>query len=111
MAQIEAVRVAQDAAYAASLSDADWQQLAQDPTWQELVAEQSELVSSIIAIHGHKLPGAARAAEAATREAAVPAAVHGVGTDVARVQGLGGVTELSQDNGKFMVPGMLFIRT
>src|SRR3989442_1121997 len=70
MAQIEAVRVAQDAAYAASLSDADWQQLAQDPTWQELVAEQSELVSSVIAVHGHKLPGAARAAPAASRGAA-----------------------------------------
>src|SRR2546428_12413628 len=59
MAHLEAVRVAQDVAYAASLSDADWQQLAQDPTWQELVAEQSEMVSSVIAVHGHKLPGAA----------------------------------------------------
>jgi len=85
MAHLEAVRVAQDAAYAASLSDADWQQLAQDPTWQELVAEQSEMVSSVIAVHGHKLPGAARAAESGTQQAAIPAALKVVGTDVARV--------------------------
>jgi len=111
MAQIEAVRVAQDAAYAASLSDADWQQLAQDPTWQELVAEQSELVSSVIAVHGHKLPGAARAAEAATREAAVPAAFKVVGTDVARVQGIGVVTNLGQYTENLRMPGMLFMRT
>jgi len=111
MAQIEAVRVAQDAAYAASLSDADWQQLAQDPTWQELVAEQSELVSSVIAVHGHKLPGAARAAETATREAAVPAALKVVGTDVARVQGIGVVTNLGQYTENLRMPGMLFMRT
>src|SRR2546428_1945 len=67
MAQLEAVRVAQDVAYAASLTDADWQQLAQDPTWQELVAEQSELGAPGIAVHGHKLPGAARPAARATR--------------------------------------------
>lgn len=39
MARIDAVRVAQDAEYAASLSDADWYQLSQDADWQLLVAE------------------------------------------------------------------------
>jgi CO/xanthine dehydrogenase Mo-binding subunit len=111
MAQLEAVRVAQDAAYAASLSDADWQQIAQDPTWQELVAEQSELVASVIAVHGHKLPGAARAAESGTRQAAIPAAVKVVGTDVARVQGIGVVTNLGQYTENLRMPGMLFMRT
>src|SRR3989454_1403395 len=111
MAQIEAVRVAQDAAYAASLSDADWQQLAQDPTWQELVAEQSEMVSSVIAVHGPKLPGAARAAESATHQAAIPAALKVVGTDVARVQGIGVVTNLGQYTENLRMPGMLFMRT
>src|SRR5712691_9434718 len=55
MAQIEAVRVVQDAAYAASLSDQDWYALAQDPTWQEMVSEQSEMVSGVIAQYGNKL--------------------------------------------------------
>src|SRR5438552_3629342 len=111
MAHLEAVRVAQDAAYAASLSDADWQQLAQDPTWQELVAEQSEMVSSVIAVHGHKLPGAARAAESGTQQAAIPAALKVVGTDVARVQGIGVVTNLGQYTENLRMPGMLFMRT
>src|SRR5712692_8535404 len=87
MARIEAVRVAQDPDYAAGLSDTDWYQLAQDPAWQELVAEQSEMVSSVIAVHGHKLPGASRADGNATGAAALPAAFKIVGTDVARIQG------------------------
>src|SRR3989442_14618241 len=110
MAPLEAVRVAQDVAYAASLSDADWQQLAQDPTWQELVAEQSELVASVIAVHGHKLPGAARAAESGTQQAALPAAVKVVGTDDARGQGIGGVANLGQDTENLRMPDMLFMR-
>src|SRR5207245_2592738 len=47
MARLEAVRVAQDAAYAASLSDADWYALSQDPDWQQLVAEQSETLPAV----------------------------------------------------------------
>ena len=111
MAQIEAVRVAQDAAYAASLTDAQWQQLAQDPIWQELVAEQSEMVAPVIAVHGHKLPGASLAASSATRETALPAAFKVVGTDVARVQGIGVVTNLGQYAENLRMPGMLFMRT
>ena len=110
MAHIEAVRVAQDAAYAASLSDADWHQLALDPTWQELVSEQSEMVSSVLAVHGHKLPFAYRGSDTATPEAAVaPAKV--VGTDIARIQGLGIVTNLGQYTENMRMAGMLFMRT
>src|SRR5207253_4831046 len=110
MAHLEAVRVAQDAAYAASLSDADWHQLALDPTWQELVSEQSEMVASVLAVHGHKLPFAYRGNENATPEAAVaPAKV--VGTDIARIQGLGIVTNLGQYTENMRMAGMLFMRT
>src|SRR5437773_5787865 len=94
MAHLEAVRVAQDAAYAASLSDADWHQLALDPTWQELVSEQSEMVASVLAVHGHKLPFAYRGNDAVTPAPAAAGKV--VGTDVARIQGLGIVTNLGQ---------------
>jgi len=110
MAHLEAVRVAQDAAYAASLSDADWHQLALDPTWQELVSEQSEMVASVLAVHGHKLPFAYRGNDTATPEAAVaPAKV--VGTDIARIQGLGIVTNLGQYTENMRMAGMLFMRT
>src|SRR5256712_677575 len=111
MARIDAIRVAQDAAYADSLSDADWYQLAQDPTWQELVAEQSEMVAPAIAVHGHKLPGATVAAASGIRQAAFPTAFNIVGTDVARVHGLGVVTALGQYTENMRMPGMLFMRT
>lgn len=109
MAQIEAVRVAQDPAYAAGLSDADWYALAQDPDWQMLVAEQSEMLSSVIAVHGHKLPGS-RASEASA-PTALPAAVKVVGTDIARMQGLGIVTSQGKYTEHLGMSGMLFMRT
>ena len=110
MAQIEAVRVAQDAAYAASLSDADWHALAQDPTWQELVSEQSEMVAGVIATYGHKLPFAYRGNDNWKPEASVaPARV--VGNDIARIQGLGIVTSLGQYTENMRMAGMLFMRT
>src|SRR2546426_11645376 len=111
MARIDAIRVAQDAAYADSLSDADWRQLAQDPTWQELVAEQSEMVAPAIAVHGHKLPGASVAAQGRIRPAGLPTAFKIVGTDSARMQGLGVVPNLGQYTENMRMPGMLFMRT
>src|SRR2546429_9843488 len=97
MARIEAVRVAQDAAYAASLSDADWQALAQDHEWQQLVAEQSEMVASAIAVHGHKL-GYAGDATTSKTPAAPAAAFKVTRSDLARLPGIGLVTDLGQDN-------------
>src|SRR5438067_2454099 len=110
MARIEAVRVAQDAAYAASLSDADWQALAQDHEWQQLVAEQSEMVASAIAVHGHKL-GYAGDATTSKTPAAPAAAFKVIGSDVARMQGIGIVTNLGQYTENMRMPGMLFMRT
>src|SRR2546422_7226313 len=110
MARLEAVRVAQDAAYAASLSDADWYALSQDPDWQQLVAEQSEMLTNVMAAHGHKLPGASLAAS--TQNELPPVGPFKiVGTDVARLQGLGVVTNLGQYTENMRMPGMLFMRT
>src|SRR5438552_3866159 len=110
MARLEAVRVAQDAAYAASLSDADWYALSHDPDWQQLVAEQSELLTNVLEVHGHKLPGASLAAS--TQNELPPVGPFKiVGTDVARLQGLGVVTSLGQYTENMRMPGMLFMRT
>ena len=112
MARIEAVRVAQDAAYAASLSDAEWYALSQDHDWQQLVAEQSEMVAGVLAVYGDKFPGYG-AATAAIPDAgsAQSAAFKVAGTDVARMQGLGIVTNLGQYTENMRMPGMLFMRT
>src|SRR5439155_17472411 len=110
MARLEAVRVAQDAAYAASLSDADWYALSQHPDWQQLVAEQSEMLTNVMAAHGHKLPGASPAAS--TQNELPPVGPFKiVGTHVARLQGLGVVTSLGQYTENMRMPGMLFMRT
>ena len=112
MARIEAVRVAQDAAYAASLSDAEWYALSQDHDWQQLVAEQSEMVAGVLAVYGDKFPGYGAAAAAIPDAGSAQSAAFKVaGTDVARMQGLGIVTNLGQYTENMRMPGMLFMRT
>jgi CO/xanthine dehydrogenase Mo-binding subunit len=109
MAQIEAVRVVQDAAYAASLSDQDWYALAQDPTWQEMVSEQAEMVAGVIAQYGNKLPGGGQSS--APTEIPVFRPFKVIGTDIARIQGYGIVTNQGQYTENLRMPGMLFMRT
>src|SRR5712691_11686928 len=109
MAQIEAVRVVQDAAYAASLSDQDWYALAQDPTWQEMVSEQSEMVSGVIAQYGNKLPGGGQSS--APTEIPVFRPFQVIGTDIARIQGYGIVTNTGTYTENLRMPGMRFMRT
>jgi len=109
MAQIEAVRVVQDAAYAASLSDQDWYALAQDPAWQEMVSEQAEMVAGVIAKYGNKLPGGGQTS--APTEIPVFRPFNVIGTDIARIQGYGIVTNQGQYTENLRMPGMLFMRT
>ncbi len=109
MAQIEAVRVVQDEAYAASLSDSDWYALAQDPSWQEMVSEQAEMVAGVIAKYGNKLPGGGQTS--APTEIPVFRPFQVIGTDIARIQGYGIVTNQGQYTENLRMPGMLFMRT
>src|SRR5947209_14341352 len=109
MAQIEAVRVVQDAAYAASLSDQDWYALAQDPAWQEMVSEQSEMVAGVIAQYGNKLPGGGQ--NSAPAELPVFRPFQVIGTDIARIQGYGIVTNTGTYTENLRMAGMLFMRT
>ena len=109
MAQIEAVRVVQDAAYAASLSDQDWYALAQDPAWQEMVSEQAEMVAGVIAKYGNKLPGGGQTSAPTELPPFRPFKV--IGTDIARIQGYGIVTNQGTYTENLRMPGMLFMRT
>src|SRR5438270_1729234 len=107
---INALRVAQEASYAASLTASEWFELAQMPEWQQLVAEQRELVSTVLDTHGHMLPGFA-----AQVQPPAPAPSNGpfsvIGQKVPRVQGLGIVTGLGQYVEHLTVPNMLYTRT
>src|SRR5262245_41426245 len=108
MARVEAVRVVQDSAYAASLSDADWYALSQDPDWQNLVAEQSEFVAPVIATYGHKIPGTTGPN---TTEIPPVGPFRVIGTDVARLQGLGVVTNVGKYTENTRMAGQLYMRT
>src|SRR5438094_6500044 len=109
MAQIEAVRVVQDAAYAASLSDQDWYALAQDPAWQEMASEQSEMVAGVIAQYGNKLPGGGQSS--APTEIPVFRPFQVLGTDVARIQHYSIVTNNGTYTENLRIPGKLVVRT
>ncbi|HZP96857.1 MAG TPA: xanthine dehydrogenase family protein molybdopterin-binding subunit [Candidatus Limnocylindria bacterium] len=109
MAKLDAVRAAQDPSYADSLTDGDWLDLAQDPTWQQLQAEQPEMLTSVLAAHGGKLPGAGL--PSTSTEIPVQAPFRVIGTDVSRMQGIGIVTSQGQYSEHLKVAGMLFMRT
>jgi CO/xanthine dehydrogenase Mo-binding subunit len=117
---IDPLRVAQDPAYARSLSDDGWLQLSQDPTWQAMLVQTPELVSRVLAEHGHKLPGYFVSDDGdtdqrgedlffAANEEAAPLKI--LGKPVPRVQGLGIVTTAGQFTENMRMPGMLFTRT
>jgi len=53
--RIDPLRVVQDPAYAAGLSDAHWRALALDPAWNELVGEFHEMVAPVLERYGDKL--------------------------------------------------------
>jgi CO/xanthine dehydrogenase Mo-binding subunit len=108
MAHIEAVRVVQDPAYAASLSDADWYDLANSPEWDQMIGEQAEAVAPILAMYAHKLPGGGRQVEA---EVPVQRPFKILGLDIARIQGYGIVTNQGTYTENLKMPGMLFMRT
>src|SRR5258706_1722547 len=109
MAHIEAVRVVQDPAYAASLTDAQWYELSQDPAWQEMVGEQSETVAAVIAQYGSKMPGGREGST--NTELPQFRRFRVTGTDMARIQGYGIVTNQGTYHENLRMNGMLFMRT
>ena len=112
IARIDALRVAQDPTYAAGLSDADWQVLTEDPTWNEMVGEFHELVAPVLARYGEKLGlPAPRDVQAGRTTEDAPPQFSVVGQNVPRLHGLGVVTSLGQYTQNMRMPGMLHTRT
>ncbi len=108
---VDALRVVQDPAYAASLTDAHWHALNQDPTWSELVGEFHEMVAPVVARYGDRL-GVPAPQPVEPRSAPAPGGpFQVVGTRVARLHGLGIVTSLGQYTQNMRMPGMLHTRT
>ncbi len=106
--RIDALRVAQDPSYAASLTAEDWYALAGTPEWQQMVAEQSELIASTMAVHGEKL---GQQVQPPAQSLVPPGPFNVIGTKVPRLQGIGIVTGLGQYTEHMNFAGMLYTRT
>jgi CO/xanthine dehydrogenase Mo-binding subunit len=105
--RIDALRVAQDQQYAASLTPDQWAELAHDPDWMRLVAEQHETVASTVA---------ANLETTAQAQPPTPASVLNgpytiVGSKVPRLQGMGIVNGFAQYTEHMNFSGALYTRT
>jgi CO/xanthine dehydrogenase Mo-binding subunit len=112
--KVDPLRVVQDAAYAASLTEAHWKALALDPTWNDMVGEFHEMVAPVLARYGAQLGvPAPRAVQSASRTPAEARAerFQVIGQRVPRLHGLGIVTSLGQYVQNMRMPGMLHTRT
>jgi xanthine dehydrogenase molybdenum-binding subunit len=104
--RIDALRVAQDQQYAASLTPDQWAELKLDPDWMRLVAEQNELVAGTLAA----------VETTAQAQPATPASVLNgpytiVGNKIPRLQGMGIVNGFAQYTEHMNFAGMLYTRT
>ena len=115
--KVDALRVVQDPKYAASLSDAHWRALINDPAWNELVGEYHELTAPVMELYAAQLgvplakPVSASEAVADTPSAAKGESFQVVGKHVPRLHGLGIVTSLGQYTENMRMNGMLYTRT
>lgn len=107
--RINAYRVATDPRYAASLSDSEWLALKHDPEFQVMVAEQSELMSTVLMKYGDRLGYNQAAPPAAPPQQQQQFSI--IGKNIPRVHGLGIVTGQAQYTEHMRVPGMLHTRT
>ncbi|PYS45803.1 MAG: hypothetical protein DMG13_31285, partial [Acidobacteria bacterium] len=53
--KVDALRVVQDPAYAASLTEAHWRSLANDPVWNELIGEFHEMTAPVLGLYAMQL--------------------------------------------------------
>src|SRR5262245_49149802 len=108
---VDVLRAATDATYAASLTAEEWAAAGQSAEFQQLVAEQRELMAGVLQTHAAAIPGFAQMAPPATPAAVLNGPYAIVGTKVPRVHGLGVVTGQGQYTEHMMMPGTLYTRT
>ena len=109
--RIDVLRVATDAEYAASLSSAEWASVAYTPEFQQMAAEQRELLAATLETHAASIPGFSQVTPPATPAQVLNGPYSVVGQKVPRVHGLGIVTGLGQYTEHMTMPGMLYTRT
>src|SRR2546426_12484979 len=121
--KVDALRVVQDPAYAASLTETQWRDLTNDPVWSELVGEFHEMTAPVITLYAAQLGQAAPRPQTPPRAPAArppaqpappantPQQFDVIGKRVPRLHGLGVVTNLGQYTENMRMNRMLFTRT
>ncbi|MGH9460952.1 MAG: hypothetical protein ACRD1X_07015, partial [Vicinamibacteria bacterium] len=104
--KVDPIRVVQDPAYAAGLTNAHWKVLAEDPVWNEMVGEYPEMVEPVMALYAQRMTEVAPSQEVASSRMGGAASTGAVSTDdpaasfevvgtrVPRLHGLGVVTDI-----------------
>jgi xanthine dehydrogenase molybdenum-binding subunit len=106
--RVDALRVAFDLDYAASLSDAEWAAVIASPEWHILNAENSDLLGPVMARFSDKLV----TAQVQAPPRPIPEGPFNViGKSAPRLHGFGHVTGYGQYSEHMSQPGMLFMRT
>src|SRR5216684_2210087 len=109
---IDALRVATDAKYAASLSPEEWASVAHSPEFLQMASEQRELLAATLQTHAASIPGFSQVvAPPATPAQVLNGPYTVVGSKVPRVHGMGIVTGLGQYTEHMTLPGTLYTRT
>jgi CO/xanthine dehydrogenase Mo-binding subunit len=109
--KIDLLRVAQDARYAAALTPEELATVAAMPEWQQMLAEQRELVAGALQTHAALGGGFAQVQPPATPANVLNGPYTIVGTKVPRIHGLGVVTGQGQYTEHMTMPGTLYTRT
>jgi CO/xanthine dehydrogenase Mo-binding subunit len=108
---IDVLRVATDPAYAAELTAEDWYEVARSAEWNQMMAEQRELLEPTLAAQRNMLPGFMQQVAPPVPPQVLNGPYNVVGQKVPRVQGLGVVTGLGQYTQHLTQPGALYTRT
>ena len=110
--RVDALRVVQDPKYAAALSDDQWRALSDDPEWNLMLWEYSEMVTPVMEQYAAKLGiPAPSAAPPPPPPQDAPEQFQVIGRPIPRLHGLGVVTSLGQYVQNMRMNGMLFTRT
>src|ERR671933_34754 len=108
---IDVLRVATEPAYAAELTAEEWYEVARSAEWNQMLAEQRELLEPTLAAQRTMLPGFMQQAAPPVPAQVLNGPYNVVGQKVPRVQGLGIVTGLGQYTEHMTQPGTLYTRT
>jgi xanthine dehydrogenase molybdenum-binding subunit len=108
---IDVLRVATEPAYAAELTAEEWYEVARSAEWNQMLAEQRELLEPTLAAQRSMLPGFMQQTAPPVPSQVLNGPYTIVGQKVPRVQGLGVVTGLGQYTEHMTQPGTLYTRT